>query len=889
MAALESEFEGLADKLVPLCNLSAASRAQILNQGEVLEFRPGSVVFSQGDEDPYAFYLLDGRLELISGDETVRRLRGSDDDAIHALAQLQPRQMTARAETAVMVLRLDRELLNKLKLADAEDGEAFEVEEIDDGHTDDWMTRMLQSRLFSKLPASNIHRIFSTLESIDVSADTVVVEQDQQGDYYYVIVHGRAEVSRAASPGAPGYRLATIGPGDAFGEEALVGNGIRNATVRMLTNGQVVRLPRAEFVELIKTPLLSPLDHDAAQALVGSGRARWLDVRFPEEFSAGAIDGSINHPLNTLRMHSGRLDADTTWVVYCDDGSRSAVAAFLLAERGFDVHYLEGGFAAGAPAAATSVPATAGAAADDDVAATAPPDLTLHDDETSNGLPDLPAAAPVPASHMSEFDRDPAVKAAVLSVGIAATEQAAEAAERRTGEAAGDSSPDQAAAMAAAVEAARRAAQEEAERRIAEEREHLKAELAAARADAEAAAEARMREERARAAAEQERKLAEERRRVEQESKAAKQEAEQARRIKQQLEKARAMAEAEVAREREAQANRVDQVRAEMERRLREEERKLKESYAWQAEELKRLQEQKRTAEARLKEEQARVAEQSREARTRLQQAREWQERLQQVQAASASEAARKEQEKLALEQRLREELKNKVRSERARLEQELANNAAELRRAVQEREAAEAARQAAAEEAQQIIADFKAAHDRKRMQEEAEMRVERERLETEARQLRTALELAQREKESALAHQRDIEREIAAADDDADVSSETMDALLAEAEAAREEVAKIEQQRVDAQAAAIASEGDLAAHRVHEEHMRDALHEELEGWLKEQSDLENSDAQRQILANQKAHMERIKARAELARSATKEHDLALIAELAQQFGRDDD
>lgn len=74
------------------------------------------------------------------------------------------------------------------------------------------------------------------------------------------------------------------------------------------------------------------------------------------------------------------------------------------------------------------------------------------------------------------------------------------------------------------------------------------------------------------------------------------------------------------------------------------------------------------------------------------------------------------------------------MQSERRQLEEELARNASELERARREREAAEAARRAAAAEAEQIVAEFKDAHARKRMQEEAEMRFERERLEADYR-----------------------------------------------------------------------------------------------------------------------------------------------------------
>ena len=92
-----------------------------------------------------------------------------------------------------------------------------------------------------------------------------------------------------------------------------------------------------------------------------------------------------------------------------------------------------------------------------------------------------------------------------------------------------------------------------------------------------------------------------------------------------------------------------------------------------------------------------------------------------------------------------------------------------------------------------------------------------------------------------------------------------------------------------DAQAAAVASAGDLAAHRVHEDQVRTQLKSELEEWVREQSDFENSDVQQSILANQKAHVERLKQRAAAARAAAKAHDRALIDELAERLRGDDE
>jgi rhodanese-related sulfurtransferase len=80
-----------------------------------------------------------------------------------------------------------------------------------------------------------------------------------------------------------------------------------------------------------------------ARALVAKG-ATLLDVRSPEEFGGGHIDGAINIPIQEL---SGRMDElddkNHEIVVYCQSGGRSAMAKRLLERDGFtSVHDLGG-------------------------------------------------------------------------------------------------------------------------------------------------------------------------------------------------------------------------------------------------------------------------------------------------------------------------------------------------------------------------------------------------------------------------------------------------------------------------------------------------------------------------------------------------------------------
>lgn len=69
-----------------------------------------------------------------------------------------------------------------------------------------------------------------------------------------------------------------------------------------------------------------------------------VDVRTPEEFATGAIEGAINIPLDDMRQLIGRIPTDKPIVLYCGVGLRGYLASCILSQRGFDdVRNLVGG------------------------------------------------------------------------------------------------------------------------------------------------------------------------------------------------------------------------------------------------------------------------------------------------------------------------------------------------------------------------------------------------------------------------------------------------------------------------------------------------------------------------------------------------------------------
>jgi len=212
-------LDDLIRSLVPINGLSSKYQHELIRQSEIVRYKRGKYVFKQGDRDEYTFYLLEGELDTYVHKQPANPVVSGTDAARYALAQLQPRQLSARARTDVTVLRIDRPLLDKLLTLEQQvDTDALvEVSEIAAEEPVDWMTQMLQSELFHRIPAANIQRIFSLMEAVSVKAGDSVVRQGEPGDFYYVIHKGRCAVTRKASSGTQDVKLAELHNGDSFG------------------------------------------------------------------------------------------------------------------------------------------------------------------------------------------------------------------------------------------------------------------------------------------------------------------------------------------------------------------------------------------------------------------------------------------------------------------------------------------------------------------------------------------------------------------------------------------------------------------------------------------------------------------------------------------------
>ena len=326
----------------PIDSLKKDNLAALVKKTKVRDAQPGETLFREGDAEKRTVYVLSGTVELREGTQTTSKVSGGTDDARNPLSPKLPRRHTGIAVSAVEYITIDSDLLDVMLTWDQTG--SYEVSELrgETGGSDDWMTTLLQTKAFHKIPPANIQAIFMRLQQVNHKAGDVVIKQGDEGDYFYVITRGKCVVTRETPLNKEGIRLAELQVGDTFGEEALISEAKRNATVAMETDGSLMRLGKDDFRKLLNEPMLDWLDVAQAEKVIQEG-GQWLDVRLPSEFEAYHNEGAINVPLYFIRLKLKTLDSSVKYVVCCDTGRRSSAGAFILNERGFQTYVLKGG------------------------------------------------------------------------------------------------------------------------------------------------------------------------------------------------------------------------------------------------------------------------------------------------------------------------------------------------------------------------------------------------------------------------------------------------------------------------------------------------------------------------------------------------------------------
>lgn len=325
--------------LTPLNVLSEQQWRELRGQLVPQPLLAGQLLFRLGDQARLTYYLLAGELLLTNAEGQQERLIAGSALSCHPLSPSLPRLHEARALTDVSLLVLDSATLTRLLTWRLVYHDLL-LELGQSGEDVEWVERLLENPLFAKVPPSNVRAMLARLQRLELPADSTVLREGEAGDCCFFLKSGRAEVIRGA--GSTHQVLAELEVGTCFGEEALLADSPRNATVTMLEAGVVLRLDRQDFFSLLKAPVVDEVSLGEAARLLAGG-AQWLDVRLQEEYERAHALQALNMPLQLLRLKTRLLDKSRTYLCYCDSGKRSASAVFMLSQLGFTVYALRDG------------------------------------------------------------------------------------------------------------------------------------------------------------------------------------------------------------------------------------------------------------------------------------------------------------------------------------------------------------------------------------------------------------------------------------------------------------------------------------------------------------------------------------------------------------------
>lgn len=334
--------------LEPLAGLSQERLAELAEVAVVERAFRGSDPLKDRPRAAQSVFLLQGELLIAYQEGGTLVVVGGTEETRQALNRQSRPIARTKAITDVDLLCVDDDVLDilatwdQVAAAGTETNSAMALTGRSDARliTGAFSLNTLRSGAFSQLPTAHIDELLKSFERVHAERGKTVIREGDEGDFYYVVESGRFQIERLV--GGAKVVLAELKSGDAFGEEALVSEAKRNATVVALGDGVVLRLDKQQFNSLLREPLLRRLNFEEAAARVRGG-ALWLDVRYPSEYQYDKLPGAINVPLAEVRNMFAVLDRSKEYVAYCQSGRRSAAAAFLFAQRGFKVWVLEGG------------------------------------------------------------------------------------------------------------------------------------------------------------------------------------------------------------------------------------------------------------------------------------------------------------------------------------------------------------------------------------------------------------------------------------------------------------------------------------------------------------------------------------------------------------------
>ncbi len=340
-AKMASIVHKLTTDYGPFNLLSPPRAAQVADVLRIMEMREGELFqVKPGTARDYLF-VVEGYIEVIS-DGAIRSQAAPGTTRRRPLVLPRaPEKTTLLAASDSILCLADSASLDRLLSWD----EMLVLSEQADAELHERLDNVRDSLAFKRMPLECVETAFKCMRTMNARQGETVVRQGEQGDSFYIMTSGRAELWQQGLYDDEPHKIADLGDGDTFGCEALLSGKARSETVRITEDATLLVLNKEDFDRLVGKQLVRRMHPKIAKSMIDTGY-KILDVRYAEEYEGGHIPGAILMPLHEMRDRMHELDKSARYIVYCHAGGRSAVAALKLSQNGHDVVSLDGGIAA---------------------------------------------------------------------------------------------------------------------------------------------------------------------------------------------------------------------------------------------------------------------------------------------------------------------------------------------------------------------------------------------------------------------------------------------------------------------------------------------------------------------------------------------------------------
>lgn len=230
--------------------LTTVEKEYLLDRGLVRSVAPGTRICHQHQRDDRVFILVVGEVEASAGEDNARThianiKQGELFGEIAALFGM-PRICDITVTRPSVILEIPSSVLRSIIEARNELREAV-LHRFRSRITE---TALRAVPLFRYLPDESLQQLVETATLVDTPPGSILIEEGETGDAFYVVVYGNLRVSHDVD--GRHLNLALLQPGDFFGEWSLLTGAPRAATVSALTQAELVAVDRTAFLQIMQ-------------------------------------------------------------------------------------------------------------------------------------------------------------------------------------------------------------------------------------------------------------------------------------------------------------------------------------------------------------------------------------------------------------------------------------------------------------------------------------------------------------------------------------------------------------------------------------------------------------------------------------------------------------